>query len=226
MKAIVEIRGQQALTTSEAVAEGCGIQHKNLLTLIRKYGEEFATLGAIAFETRKGQPLPQGGFAKATEVAILNEDQATFAITLFRNTPAVVRFKLSLVKAFRKALNQIQRDFANPPRQSILKAKRASNKPMLEALIEIREELGKPTGAVQFMSEAKLCNWALTGRFEGLDESTLSNDEAELLEAIRDRNRAFLLAGLDYADRKARLFEFATRYRTRLLTHHQGREAA
>jgi len=220
MNAIVEIRGRQALTTSEAVAEGCGIQHKSVLQVIRKYAEQFATLGEVAFETRLN---PQGS---PTEVVILNEDQATFAITLFRNTPAVLAFKLSLVKAFRRALNQIQRDFANPPRKGILAAKRASNKPMLAALIEAREEIGKPTGAPHFMCEARLCNWALTGRFEGLDESTLSNDEAELLEAIRDRNRAFLLAGLDYADRKARLFEFATRYRTRLLSYQQEQEAA
>jgi len=220
MKAIVEIRGQSATTTSIAVAAGCDMQHKTVIRLVRRYQSDLEDFGLVNFQSSLNS---QGS---ATEYAILSEDQATYLITLFRNTPIVRRFKLSLVKAFRKALNQIQRDFANPPRQSILKAKRASNKPMLEALIEIREELGKPTGAVQFMSEAKLCNWALTGRFEGLDESTLSNDEAELLEAIRDRNRAFLLAGLDYADRKARLFEFATRYRTRLLTHHQGREAA
>ena len=213
---IVEIRGQQALTTSEAVAEGCGIQHKSVLQVIRKYAEQFASLGEVAFEMRLN---PQGS---PTEVAILNEDQATFAITLFRNTPAVLAFKLALVKAFRRALNRIQRDFANPPRQGILTAKRQSNRPMLDALIEAREEQGKATGAAQFMCEAKLCNWALTGRFEAIDEATLSNEDAALLEAIRDRNRAFILAGLGYDDRKARLFEFATRSRTRRIQHQEA----
>lgn len=222
MNVMVEIRGQSATTTSIAVAEGCQMQHKTVIRLVRRYQSDLEEFGFLNFQSAENR----GTQGAPTEYAILNEDQATYLITLFRNTPIVRRFKLALVKAFRRALNQIQRDFANPPRQGILKAKRASNKPMLEALIEIREELGKPTGAHQFMSEAKLCNWALTGRFEGLDESTLSNDEAELLEAIRDRNRAFLLAGLDYADRKARLFEFATRYRTRLLSYHQEREAA
>jgi len=219
MNAIVEIRGQSATTTSIAVAAGCDMPHESVIKLVRRYRTDLEEFGSFGFEIQKSGGRP-------TEYAILSEDQATYLITLFRNTPIVRRFKLSLVKAFRKALNQIQRDFANPPRKGILAAKRASNKPMLEALIEIREELGKPTGAPHFMCEARLCNWALIGRFEGLDESTLSNDEAELLEAIRDRNRAFLLAGLDYADRKARLFEFATRYRTRLLSHHQEQEAA
>jgi hypothetical protein len=49
---------------------------------------------------RKGKALPQGGFAKATEVALLNEPQATFLLTLMRNSEIVVKFKLALVKAF------------------------------------------------------------------------------------------------------------------------------
>jgi phage regulator Rha-like protein len=65
---LVETRGQQAWTTSEIVAEGCGIQHKNLMAMIRKYADEFSELGLLAFETRKSQGRP-------TEVAILNEEQ-------------------------------------------------------------------------------------------------------------------------------------------------------
>jgi len=218
VNAIVEIRGQSATTTSIAVAAGCDMPHESVIRLVRRYRTDLEEFGFLRFEIQKNR----GTQGAPTEYAILSEDQATYLITLLRNSPIVRRFKLALVKAFRKALNQIQRDFANPPRKGILAAKRASNKPMLEALIEAREEIGKPTGAPHFMCESRLCNWALTGRFEGLDESTLSNDEAELLEAIRDRNRAFLLAGLDYADRKARLFEFATRYRTRLLSHQEA----
>ena len=39
--------------------------------------EAFEEFGPLAFETRKGKALPQGGFAKATEYALLNEQQAT-----------------------------------------------------------------------------------------------------------------------------------------------------
>ncbi|NEV61651.1 Rha family transcriptional regulator [Thiorhodococcus minor] len=107
--------------------------------------------------------------------------------------------------------------FANPPRQDILRAKRASNRPMLDALIEAREEIGKATDERHYMCEAKLCNWVITGRFEAIDEATLSNVDAELLEQVRDRNRALILAGLDYQERKARLSAFATRQRTRMI---------
>jgi phage regulator Rha-like protein len=212
---LVETRGQRAWTTSEIVADGCGIRHKNLLAMLRKYAGEFSELGLLAFETRPRLPGQHGG--GETEYAVLNEDQATFAITLFRNTPVVLRFKLALVKAFRRALDQIARDFANPPRRDILTAKRASNRPMLDALVEAREEAGKATDERHFMCEARLCNWALTGRFEKLDERTLSNADAALLEQVRDRNRALLLAGLDYATRKGRLNAYALRQRTRLI---------
>jgi hypothetical protein len=86
---------------SPTIAEHCGIQHKNVLNLIETHLDDIeGAFGPIAFETRKGSPLQQGGFAKATRIAYLTEQQATFLITLFRNTPVVVRFKLALTKAF------------------------------------------------------------------------------------------------------------------------------
>lgn len=87
-------------TTSEAIAAGVGVQHKNVLDLTRRYQEQLMRLGRLAFETRKGAALPQGGFAKSTEVAFLDEQQATFLISLMRNTPVVVDFKIRLVEEF------------------------------------------------------------------------------------------------------------------------------
>ncbi len=214
---IVSIRGRQATTTSEAIATGCKLAHKQVIAMVRKYRSEFEELGPLAFETRKGEALPQGGYAKATEIAILNEDQATYIITLFRNSPIVRRFKLALVKAFRKALNEIARLYANPPRADIIKAKRAAHNPMMDALIEVREEEGKETNEVHFMCENKLCNWAVTGRFAKANERELSNEDATLLERVRSRNAALIVAGLEYQERKARLRAFATRARTKLV---------
>ena len=133
----------------------------------------------------------------------------------FRNTPIVRRFKLALVKAFRKAINEINRLYANPPRTGILKAKRDANRGMMDAIVEARAELGKETRDIHFMSESKLCNFIVMGKFETIDEKTLSNEDAVLLERVRDRNRAFLLTGLDYPTRKTRLIAYAIRERTK-----------
>ncbi|WP_071579504.1 Rha family transcriptional regulator [Corynebacterium diphtheriae] len=84
-------------TTSEIIAGGVGIQHKNVLETIRKNQADFEEFGRVAFETRTRQTA---GGPQKTNIAILNREQAMFAMTLFRNTPVVVDFKKNLIKAF------------------------------------------------------------------------------------------------------------------------------
>jgi len=100
--------GDEFATTSEIISQNTDVQHKNILELIKTYLEQIEQFGVVAFETRKGKALPQGGFAKPTEVAILNEQQATFLLTLMRNSDVVVRFKLELVKEFYRLRNDSQ----------------------------------------------------------------------------------------------------------------------
>nr|WP_253698246.1 Rha family transcriptional regulator [Corynebacterium ulcerans] len=94
-------------TNSEVIADGVGIQHKNVLETIRKNQADFEEFGPVAFETRKGSPLPQGGFGKSTTIAVLNREQAMFAMTLFRNNATVIEFKKNLIKAFVAMENRI-----------------------------------------------------------------------------------------------------------------------
>ena len=111
-----------AVVDTITIAEGVQVQHKNILELIRKYLTDFEAFGPVAFETRKGKPLPQGGFAKATEVAWLTEDQTTLLFTFLKNTEIARKLKIRLVKAFREAREEIARlqqtpalpDFTNP----------------------------------------------------------------------------------------------------------------
>lgn len=89
-----------ATTTSMRVANGTEVQHKNVLELIRNNMADFEEFGPIAFETRKGAPLEQGGFTKPTTIAILNEEHATLLLTYMRNSAVVRDFKKRLVRAF------------------------------------------------------------------------------------------------------------------------------
>lgn len=100
---------------SLTIAEGCQVQHKNVIELIRKYLPDFQAFGAVAFETRKGKALPQGGFAKATEVALLNEDQATLLFTYLKNSEIARSLKIRVVKAFRDCRNELAKAKATPP---------------------------------------------------------------------------------------------------------------
>lgn len=94
----------QVLTSSEVIAQALDKPHHDVIELVRRYESDFSmdnqTVNPIAFETLKGEPLPQGGFAKSKTIALLTEEQATLLITYMRNTEKVRKFKIALVKAF------------------------------------------------------------------------------------------------------------------------------
>jgi len=89
---------------SKLIAAQLGIQHKNFLATIEKYNLKMASnpeMGAVAFETREFQT--KQGNVSLERWAWLTELQATFIMTLSRNTEQVVNCKLALAVAFEKA---------------------------------------------------------------------------------------------------------------------------
>ena len=206
---LVQTTGRQVFTTSLIIAEGCDNKsHESTIKLIRRHQSMFEQLGRVRFEI---QPFATPGGVQNREIAILNEDQATFLVTLFRNTPTVVAFKVKLVKEFRNALNFIADNFKDPPRTGMLQDKRKSMWDMTDALKEIREENGKDTLARHYATENKLLNWCIRGEFKPLDETSLSNDEVELLRKIRLKDAAYIRADMGYAERKVKLKEYVNR---------------
>lgn len=102
MNELVHVHHLEPMTTSEVIAEGVDMDHASVIKLIRKYVGELQNFGEVAFEMRlnaQGRP---------TEFAWLNEQQSTFLITLMRNTPRVVEFKIALVKAFFALRDQLR----------------------------------------------------------------------------------------------------------------------
>lgn len=63
-ESLVSIHNGQPFTETLDIAIGVNLQHKNVLALVRKFQPDFEELGPLAFETRKGEKLKQGGFAK------------------------------------------------------------------------------------------------------------------------------------------------------------------
>jgi phage regulator Rha-like protein len=100
MNALVELHHAEPMTTSLIVAEGVEMGHKSVIQLLRHHVEHLEDFGPVAFEMRKGAPLPQGGRGASTEFAWLNEGQSLFLLTLMRNSPVVVEFKKALIRAF------------------------------------------------------------------------------------------------------------------------------
>lgn len=94
---------------SRLIAERLGIEHESFLKTLETYQTQIEqAFGVFRFEI--GKPTsPQGG--RPSRFVFLNEDQATFVMTLSRNSPEVVQAKIDLVVAFASAkarLKEIQ----------------------------------------------------------------------------------------------------------------------
>lgn len=103
------------LTSSEVVAEHCGIENKAAKQLIKRYADKFNELGN---RNKKGEIEPlhikcrgKNGTKSYRTWYELNENQVNFLITLFKNTTQVVEFKFKLVKEFSimKDILQVQK---------------------------------------------------------------------------------------------------------------------
>ena len=94
---IVIIEAEKALTTSLHIADGARANHKAIMQLIKTHIHHFNKFQRMAFEMR---PFETEGGIQTRRIALLNEQQATFLMTLMRNTERIVEFKCVLVQAF------------------------------------------------------------------------------------------------------------------------------
>ncbi|WP_303841259.1 Rha family transcriptional regulator [Selenomonas ruminantium] len=99
--AIKKIKGKEnAFTNSIIVANGTGNQHKSVSRLIHRHMKRFERWGVVEFRDFKSLNSKRG---RPTKVAMLNEEQAYFLITLLDNNDTVADFKAELVDQFFKA---------------------------------------------------------------------------------------------------------------------------
>lgn len=103
---------------SRLIAESMGIQHKTFARTIERYKESVeSNFGRLIGEDADAE-TPTGGQCKRFSHYLLNEDQATFLMTLSRNTPQVIQCKLNLVKAFSDAKKLIESLIQTQPQKA------------------------------------------------------------------------------------------------------------
>lgn len=91
---LVILKKDDVFTTSKVIADGTGISHKKLKLTINKYKSAIETFGLlVSYKTESTGGRPE-------EIILLTEPQATFLITLLKNTDKVVMFKAELVRQF------------------------------------------------------------------------------------------------------------------------------
>lgn len=114
MSNIIRLVNDQPTTTSSAIADGVGNPHSTVIRLIRDNTSDLEDFGPIGFEIQKGKSLSQGGFARSSEIAILNEQQSMLLLTYMRNNDIVRAFKKQLIKAFFEMRAQLSKRPASP----------------------------------------------------------------------------------------------------------------
>lgn len=135
MKELVFLKNNTPVTTSLIVAEGTGNDHKSVIRLIAEHKAQFERWRQVRFSDLQSTS-PQGG--RPTKVAYLNEQQATFLITLLRNNEVVINFKTELVDRFYK-MREMLLNRQNEQWQEIRSATKVGYKDLSAAVKELYE---------------------------------------------------------------------------------------
>lgn len=96
-------------------------------------------------------------------------------------------------------------------------ASKSSNKVANEILQMVRNEQGKETKHFHYANEAKLVNFALTGKFESVDRGSLSAGDLDLLASLENRNSVLIGRDVDRETRKEILCQMAVDARVKPL---------
>lgn len=113
---------EEPYTTDKIIAEHSGNSLHAVKVLIYNHKQDFEDFGILSFEMTK---LP--GRGRPQKTYHLNEQQATFLITMLDNTPQIKQFKKSLVREFyamkqELTQRQINRAIEKPQRKTLMAA--------------------------------------------------------------------------------------------------------
>ena len=217
MNELVFLKHKQALTTSLIIAEGTGNEHRSLIRLIQTHEEYFNRWGKVKFvnvdlksatsfmdgRDSDNSRLSSDGRNKPTTIALLNEQQATFLITLLRNNEVVLDFKSELVDQFYK-MREVLRNHQDPQWQTTRFDVKEGYK-TLSAVVHDLHEFAVAHGCkvserVFYMNFAKLLNKTLGIAAGTRDElAAWQLYEIEKLQFIaRTVIKGLLAKGVDY----------------------------
>lgn len=196
---LVEVHGQKLTTTSLVIAEQFGRKHSHVLKSLDKL------VGRYGFVLSSYVTLQN----KVERMYILDERQ--FLIVMpFIGGKKSIDGQERLVDEFLR-INKI---LTEPGRKSEIQHKRDTLKPMTDMLKFVRETIGKSAPNVNhYGNESLLCNRALTGKWEPIDEPTLDVYDTRLLAAIRNHNTLLITRFPANKERKEPLDKFVAEYR-------------
>lgn len=213
MYELVELRNDEVFTNSKVIAEGTGNKHSAVQAIISKYSNDIEEFGALRFEIRV---LKHEHYRGATheKIYFLNEEQATFIITLLRNSKVVVKFKKELVRQFysmRKFLLEKQSKQWNTTRIDN-KTNRLKETDVIKLLVSYAREQGSKNSDKLYLVYTKLAKSIIGGKRDELSVFDLNNltlIESIILQTIRIDMSMGMHYKEIYKDCKQRIERFA-----------------
>ncbi len=157
---LIVLKNNKAFTTSLIISEGVGLEHRAVISLLKKYSN---TKTLSAFEmlkvSTKGRPI---------EVAYLTEIQATFLITLMNNSEKVIDFKEKLTHAFFKQKKILQQLLSQKDNQEWIEKRKETKvvrrecTDIIQKFVLYAESQGSKSANMYYMNISKM---ELTGLF-------------------------------------------------------------
>lgn len=150
---LVLVKNKDLVTTTSAIAEGTGNQHKAVIQIVRSYQSDLEEFGRVTFEMA---PFETAGGTQHREVAYLNEPQATLIMSYMRNSEIVRKFKIRLVKTFYEMANALKKQSQVAVPQTLPEALRlAADLAEENTKLAVAAEKAKPK--VEFHDAVKSC---------------------------------------------------------------------
>lgn len=209
MYELVELKGNDVFTNSKVIADGTNNQHESVVAIIRKYEKDILDFGNIDFSD-----LKSGKRGQPERIYYLNEEQATFVITLLRNSKIVVKFKKELVRQFyamRRFILEKQSKLWGETRIAN-KENRLKETDVIKLLVDYAKEQGSTHSDKLYVTYTKLAKSVIGGNRDNITVSDLNNltlVESIILQTIRiDMSMGMHYKDI-YRDCKNRIEQFA-----------------
>lgn len=195
-KTEISIMGKEPRISSKELAKGFELEHKHIYELIQLYTEHLEELGEIVLKKQMGSgEITDGDYKVKSKLGErkeywLNEYQATFLVTTFKNTDLAINFKIALVKEFqrmRKGLESLKKLRSTEEWVSLRNAKKDTRKKETEAIknfVEYAKGQGSKNADQYYQCFTKMensCLFIIAGKYKNIRDM-LSTDQLYQIE--------------------------------------------
>ena len=160
MTSMVKLLNGVPLVSTLDMWKDLEVEHDAIMKMVRKYEPLFQDIRSFGFEIRKSGGRP-------TTFCRLDEEQATFLITLMRNSEVVVPFKLKLTRQFYRMKNELIRISSQNQNAEWLESRKAGKETHLIAtdtiktFVEYAKGQGSTKAEMYYANISKMENKAL-----------------------------------------------------------------